>query len=297
MDTRLRGWTAAAVIGTFCLTACSSGGGGSGGDGFSKEGDGELVIEVTDAPWVYEIVEEARISIDWVRIHADDEAPDDDENWIVLFEGEPVDLDLLELRNGVKRTLLHADLDAGLYSQLRMHVASAYLRLTNGNEYSTELGNLHLTSQDTSGFKVNVDPPIEVVGGLSRTLLLDFDLTKTFHPVPANDPLNAAKYQLHPVIRVANLSDSGEVRGVVYQLVDDVQVPVADAVVYVLPPGETDLENAIATTATDEDGSYAVLGVPVGELDVFAEKDGLSGRVDSVPIVAGNLTVADVVLQ
>ncbi len=290
------GRLAIAVLGTLCLAACSSGGGG-GADNLSKEGDGELVIEATDEPWVYEIVEEARISIDQVRVHPDEGDPEDDDGWIVLYEGDPVDLDLLELRNGVKRVLLRVDVDAGLYSQLRLHVSSAYLRLINGNEYSTELGNLHLTSQDTSGFKVNVDPPIEVVGGLSRSLLLDFDMTKTFHPVPASDPLNAAKYQLHPVIRVANLSDSGEVRGVVYQLVDDVQVPVPDAIVYVLPPGELDLENAIATTATDEDGSYAVLGLPVGELDVYAEKAGLSGRVDGVPIVAGNLTVADIVLQ
>ncbi len=287
-----------AMTSMLCLAACSGGGGsGSGGAG-QQGGPGEIVIELTDKPFVYDIVEEARISIDGVRIHPDGgDVAEGDDGWIQIYDGPPADFDLLELRNGVKRVLLHADLPAGTYGQIRLHVTSAFLKLINGNEYSTAQGTIHLTSQDTSGFKVDVEPPIEVVSELSRTLLLDFDMTKTFHPIPASDPLTASRYQLHPVIHVANLSESGELRGVIYVEPGGVKEPVANATVYVLLPGETDVENAITATASDEEGSYAVLGLGAGEYDLLARKDDLEGRVDGVPIVVANVTVADIVIQ
>jgi hypothetical protein len=287
-----------ALASVLALFGCSGGGGGGGsGGGGSTMGDGELVLEVTDKAFVYDIVEVARISIDEVRIHTDSQAEEGDEGWIVLYDDVPVDFNLLELHNGVKRVLLHADLEPASYANLRLHVSSAYLKLVNGNEYSTELGNLKLTSQDTSGFKVIVEPPIEVVSELSKTLLLDFDLTKTFHPIPASDPLNADHYMLQPVIHASNLSEAGELRGVVTALVDGVQQPQPEAAVYVLLPGETNLDNALTSTATDDDGAYAVLGLAPGVYDVVAQKDDLDGRVEDVTITVANVTVADVVIE
>ena len=95
--------------------------------------------------------------------------------------------------------------------------------------------------------------------------LVDFDLSKTFKPVPANDPMNANKFKLHPVIRGVNLGNAGEIRGIVTG--NDgrgAQVPVAGADVFVLLPGETDRESSIASTLTDRDGNYAVLGLLEG---------------------------------
>ena len=42
-----------------------------------------------------------------------------------------------------------------------------------------------------------------------------FSMGKTYRPRPANDPLNAKSFSFHPVVRAANLSDTGEIRGVV----------------------------------------------------------------------------------
>jgi hypothetical protein len=267
----------------------SSGGGGGGG------GTGTMSLSATDAPIDHTMVDEAVIRVDKIRVHPEADA---EGGFITLYDGDPIELNLLELHNGITAELVTADVPAATYRQIRLHVESARLRLVNGNVYDTEDGSLHLTSQDTSGFKVFIDPPVAVISGFSTELLLDVDLSKTFLPIPADDPLEADTYSLHPVIRVANLSTSGEIRGVVGT--DDESggvVPRADATVYILPPGETDTANSIASTATEADGEYAVLGLPAGTYDVLATQADLEGRVDGVTVSVGSVTVVDITLH
>ena len=283
----------------FCLSflllgACS--GGGSSGGGNPGGGVGSLELLVTDAPFAHDIVSEARIAITEVRIHRD--AAEEDSGFLELYEGGPIEFDLLDLQNGVTRELVRIDLPEGEYRQLRLVISDASLTLVNGNVYSTEDDTLQLTSTGTSGFKVFIDPPIQVVTNTSRTLLLDFDLTKTFHPIPANDALDATRYQLHPVIRVANLTESGVIRGVV--TADDgtgQQVGVEGATVRILAPGELDLANSIATSGTRPDGRYAVIGLAPGFYDVVATEGERTRRVDGQQVFAGNATIVDLALE
>ena len=255
---------------------------------------GTISLSATDAPIDPSQVTEAVIRVDKIRVHPEADA---EGGFLTIYDGAPIEMNLLELHNGLTQELVTADVPAATYRQIRLHVESAFLRLVNGNVYDTANGSLHLTSQDTSGFKVFVDPPVVVLGGFSTDLLLDVDLSKTFKPIPANDPLNASAYSLHPVIRVANLSTSGEIRGVVST--DDGQggsEPVENAAVHILPPGETNTENSIASTATNADGEYAVLGLPAGTYDVRATKDALQGHEDGVSVFVGSVTVVDLTL-
>jgi len=254
-----------------------------------------MSVSATDAPLDQSQVTEAVIRVDKIRVHPEADAED---GFITIYDGAPIEMNLLELHNGITQQLVTAEVPAATYRQIRLHVESASLTLVNGNVYDTETGNLHLTSQDTSGFKVFIDPPVVVSSGFSTDLLLDVDLSKTFIPVPGNDPLNASTYHLHPVIHVANLSTSGEIRGVV--TTDDGQgglAPVEAATVFILPPGETDTANSVASTASDADGAYAVLGLPAGSYDVQATKGALQGHVDGVIVSVGSATVADVTLH
>lgn len=274
------------------LASCSGGSGDASGSGF-------LTLEATDAPIDHALVDEAVIFVDRITIHAQATANDNVDGWLTLYEGSPVELSLLELSNGITQTLVNAErVPAGEYRQLRLHVTDAHIELVNGNLYTTDDGSLHLTSQDTSGFKVFIEPPIVVRDGFDENLLLDIDLGKTFKPVPANDPLNANSYKLHPVIRAVQLEGTGELTGVV--TMDDGTggfTPVEHASVYVLPPGVTDLDDSIASTATDAEGNYTVLGVPAGTVDVLAKLDELSALAEAVVIQADEVTLVDLVIE
>lgn len=273
------------------LAACS----GSSGGGSASAGSGTLTLEVTDAPLDHDLVEQATIWVDLARAHVDPDAADEEGGWIDLHSGKELTFDLHELTGGLTRTLADARaLPAGTYRQLRLRVSRAYLRLVNGNEYSSENGTLHLTSTGKSGFKIFIDPPLKIVGGLDYDLLLDVDLGKTFKPVPANDPLNASKFNLHPVIRTANLGAAGRLRGTVVDADGD-GVPLAT--VYLLPEGAEDPDEAVASTGTLDDGFFVILGVAPGVYDALAVKGETSGRTNALEIVAGEITETEIVIE
>lgn len=269
------------------LAACSGGGGGGG--------SGTLDLSATDDAFVYDIVQEATISVDRITIYRD---ADSDSGPITLYDGAPILLDVFHLRDGVTQHVDLSDLPVGSYRQLRLRVSDARLVLTNGNVYTTEDGTIHLSGQGSSGFKVFVDPPIEIEMGQTSNVLLDFDLTQTFHPIPASDPLNAARYGLHPVIHVTNLGHTGGIQGLVTQ--DDGNgglAPVDQATVYIMPPGQTDPTMSVATTGTNAEGSYTVLGLEAGTYDVIAVKGALSGTVTGIAVAVGSVATADVTIH
>jgi hypothetical protein len=275
----------------FLLAACSGGGGSATGGA----GTGTLTVEATDAFLAHSQIDTARVYVTEIQAHQSATA---NSGFLTLYSGPAQMLELSDLRNGVVQQLVQATVPSGTYHQVRLIFSEAYLKLVNGNEYSTALGNLSLTSQATSGLKVFISPSVVIGDGANEAILLDFDLTKTFHPIPANDPLNATSYKLMPVVRASSNSATGAVRGVVTK--DDgtgIQVAVVGAGVYVLPPGEPDPTGAITSTATGADGGYVVLGLDPGSYDVLAMEGALQGRVNGVPVTAGSVTDADIVLQ
>ena len=274
-----------------CLSGCSGGSGGSSGGG----GTGELIVEATDAFLPYSDVAAASVAITEVRIHQEAGAS---QGFLTIYSGPPRWLDLTDLRNGVVAILARADLPPGSYRQLRLVYDQARLELSNGNVYTTDDGSLQITSQGNAGQKVFIEPPVEVVSGLSRTVLLDFDLSKMFKPTPANDPLNATKYKLHPVLRAVNMTTAGEIQGLVTKSDGGLGfLPSPDSTVYLLPPGEQDVLNSITTTGTEVDGSYAFIGVLPGSYDLLADDGVLQGRVDAQAVTKGNVTLVDIVIQ
>jgi hypothetical protein len=279
----------------WCTPGCSGGGGGGGGGGPGDAGTGTLSLEVTDAVLDHSLVTSALLFVNEIEVKP---ASDEDGGFLTIYEGAPIEIDLLDLRNGVTQELAAHDLPSGSYQEVRLVFDDAFLQLVNGNVYTTDDGSLQLTSQATSGLKIKVEPPIVVFAGGNTTVLLDVDLTKTFRPIPANDPLNASTYHLSPVVRAASLLETGEISGVVpTEDPSGLLVPVPNATVYVLPPGEVDVESSIASTATEENGSYALLGIPPGTFDVLATSGALSRRVDGVSVVAGSAITVDLELE
>lgn len=290
------------ALASLTLTACGGGGGaplagGAGGTGGTTTGSGlgTITLEATDKPFDLGLVSKALVRVDSVRMHTSSDATD---GFVDLGLEQPVALDLAELRNGVTEFLLSKELPTGDYTQARFVISRARLELVNGNVYDTQDGTIKLSSQGTSGFKIFMAPAIEVREGEATRVLLDFDLSKTFKPIPGNDPLTATSYKLHPVIRAVNMSTTGEIRGVVEE--EHAQgntTPAGGAVVHVVPMGETDLDQSITTTATEDDGSFALLGLDPGMYDVIATKDTMDGSDDAVSVAVGGVADTGIVVR
>lgn len=256
---------------------------------------GSLSFEFTDAPIDPSLIARAVIEVDSVRVHR---ASDADSGFLTVFEGRPITIDLARLRNGLTQGLRAVELPVGSYGQVRLHVTDAELELRDGRVFSTRAGTIQLTSQDRSGYKVFLSPAVQVSEGVETRVLLDFLLPKTFSPVPANDLASARLFHLHPNVRAAVLQETGELRGVVTTTDDQGAVlPAANAMVYALDPGVTDLDFAVAATLTDDLGQAAILGMPVGTYDVRAVLGNRQAVATGLGVSRGAVTSFELALE
>lgn len=273
--------------------ACSDG--GSSGGGSTPTGMGSISFEVTDAPIDPSLIERAVIEVDEIRVHRE---ADGESGFVTVFQGGPIAIDLARLRNGLTQGLNGDFLPVGSYGQIRLHVSDALLELVDGRIFTTDDDTIRLTSQDTSGYKIFLDPPVVIREGLDTRVLLDFELPKTFSPIPANDLANVNFFHLHPNVRAAVLQETGELRGTVTTRDTSGNVMPADgASVYVLTPGESDPELALAMTMTDANGQAAILGLPAGTYDVLALLGERSGRAEDVGVSIGNVASFEIALE
>jgi hypothetical protein len=310
------------LVGLVLIAAACGGGGGSSGNGRVK-------VLVTDKRFDLDLVREALVHVTKITLspfdddkgekqdghddddddgdHDDGDHDDDDDDdgghhgdhkEFVLYPGPGIVVSLLDLRDGISAEFATGSIPAGSYRVARLYIDDAKLTLTNGNVYSTAEGNLDLTQANKIGLKIFFKPPLEVVAGEEIPILLDFDLSKTFIPVPHDDPLNATMFLVRPGIRATTRVDTGDLNGTITE--DDGAgglKPVDLATVYVLPPGETDLTKAVTTTASVSTGAYAVLGLSPGTYDVLAVKDVKQASATGVQVEAADVTIVDLKIQ
>lgn len=280
------------ILGILFLPIALVGAACSSGDSFTPTMSA-VEIAVTDAPFENWMVETAVVTVDRVTLHEDADGVSD---FITVMEGKELSLDLTKLTNGATEIMTQAVIPPGEYSQARLHFTSAYIRTVNGRVFSSAEGTLQIANYPASGFKVLMDPPVHAHVGATMRLLLDFDLSKSFRPVPADEPLLADSVLLLPSIRCVDEKEAGELRGMVMEDIGGVMTSVEDAFVYILPPGEPDMTNRVATTGTEEDGSFALIGVKPGTYDLVAMK-GTETRMSSIAVAKGKVTTMDVVLE
>ncbi|MCY1635457.1 DUF4382 domain-containing protein [Marinifilum sp. D737] len=265
---------AAFVFGVF-VTACD--------DSSNKDATGKLKLELTDAPFPTDLVAEANVTINKIEIRKSGES---EGNPFVLLSEEERTFNLLTLSNGVTANLVDMDIEIGSYDLIRLHVANAEIVLKDGTKYD-----LKVPSGAQTGIKIFIDPSIEVAGGLTTELLLDFNVSKSF--VVQGNPDTAAGingFIFKPTIKASNLSTAGRLVGTVFGAEDaglegaEVSVIAADTV--------------YTATFTNENGEYTVLGIDAGTYNVEFAKEGYnSGSVEGVEITAANQTKLDATLD
>ena len=135
---------------------------------------GMLVVKVTDSPFPIEQVVRADVHIVKIDIRSKMIDGGDSTSFITLMEGDTV-FNLLELRNGVTSDFPQLELPVGSYDLVRVYTSEAEIELADGQVF-----NMKVPSGPQTGIKIFIRPMIDIVGGLSSELLLDFDLTKSF---------------------------------------------------------------------------------------------------------------------
>ena len=268
----------------------------------SNQEAGRLSLRLTDAPFPYDLVAEANVTVfkvearraedaeEEMTTEKDDEMDEDEENspFIVLME-EEIPVNLLDLTNG--NTMLLADLEVpqGTYDLVRVYVRGINVVLTDGRTIDFKV-----PSGEQTGIKVFIKPGITVVGGLSSDLLLDFDVSRSFVAKGNTKRVDGITgFNFKPVIKASNLSTAGTLMGKVSSLEEELEMALEGAQISILAA-----DTLNTSGFSDIDGNYAIMGLEAGSYKAFAELEGYrSSDTVEVTISAANKSVQDFLLE
>ncbi len=226
---------------------------------------GRLSIKLTDAPFPHDLVAEANVTIFKIEARSKGEGTDENNAPYLLLMEEEMEVNLLDLTNGITTTLVNTEVPAGSYDLFRVYVKGVNIVLTDGTVYD-----LKVPSGASSGIKVFVEPNIIVDGGLTADLLLDFDVSKSFVAKGnRKDAGGITGFNFKPVIKASNLSTAGTLTGMITTDNGGEIIPLKGAQVSIFPEGTEFLEDDSITSAfSDETGMYTILGLEAGTYDV-----------------------------
>lgn len=268
------------VLTTSCTQNDSDGVGG---------GKGSLTLLLTDAPFPSNLVDETIVIIDKIEIRSTATSTTTDSDnatqYTVLYEGEGKAFDLLDLQNGVTEELANVDLDEGSYDLIRMHVSKAEVVLTDGTSFD-----LKIPSGSTSGIKIKITPELLIEGGIESTILLDFDVSKSFI-VQGNPktPAGIKGFLFKPSLRAMCQQFTGVISG---KVSENATTPVVGATVEVIRA-----DTVYSSATTDAAGAYALVGLPALNYKLVCSKDGYTAlTVNEVVVKTKEITTQNITL-
>ena len=199
-------------------------------------GIGTISLRMTDDPADFQ---EVNLSITQVSAHLEGTGGESDstDGWQVL-RTEPLNVDLLTLRNGVFTTLAIAQVPAGHYTQIRLKLAPGSNVVVDGITHP-----LTVPSGLQSGYKLVGD--FDVPAGGLIGLTLDFDAARSIVLT------GSGTYLLKPTARVIATITSGSITG--HVLPDSVSTAV-----YAIQAADT------IGSAQTSGGNFTVSALPSG---------------------------------
>ena len=242
---------------------------------------GRLIVKITDAPFPIEMIEEATVTV--IKVEVRNDAESDEHPFITIFEGSK-EFNLMELRNGVMEELVDVEIPAGSYNLVRIYVEDAGIVVRDHGSFSVKV-----PSGSQTGIKLFIKPSLQVQGGLTSEVILDFNLDKSFVLKGNMDtPAGIKGFNFKPVIRAVNKTSAGTIAGVINDADGNHLSGVSVSIML----------DELHTSQTEEDGSYALSGIPAGVYSITAEIEGFTSvTIDELEVVAGNNTVQNFVLE
>ncbi len=180
-----------AAFGMVALAACDSSASGS---------PTVYSVRLKDAPFPFDLADSANVSVRRVELVSGDDSTEA----VVLYDGVPVRINLLDLQNGADTLLAMRRVPAGAYGQIRFLLADdARVVFADGRSFP-----LRVPSGQQTGIKVNL-PAHTAAEADTVDVLVDFDVSESF--VVRGNPAasNFQGFLFKPVLRVERMAVGG----------------------------------------------------------------------------------------
>lgn len=245
-----------------------------------------ITVRLVDAPGDFKAV---NVEVVDVMIKMDDDG-DSHSGWISL-EAENEIINLLDFTGGISKVLVDRfAIPAGTLSQMRLVLGDGNTIVIENELDEDEEFDLKTPSAQQSGLKLKVNAVIEE--GYTYDFILDFDVEKSI--VIAG---NSGNIILKPVLYVSTEVNSGIIEGTVEPI--DVASVVSVLVDDNGTPGTDD--DFVISANSDENGQFALWGVPAGTYDLVINPDATSAYtetiVEGITVVNGETTVIEEAIQ
>jgi hypothetical protein len=179
-------------------------------DPTASQQSGRVAVHLTDGPFPFASVRSVDLFIVRVDARADevtdadvaaglDDEQSEENGWLTLTQ--PMQkLDLLSLRDGTHAMIGEAELPAGQYRALRLVIdpTQSSITLKNGMVLDATYG-IAFPSGSRLGLKVKLKSPIRIKSNQTSSVLVDFDVGKSF--VLRGSSIVANGLQFRPVIK------------------------------------------------------------------------------------------------
>lgn len=202
------------LMGALLATACDV------GNPLGSNGGARLTVKLTDAPGD---LAEANVKVEKIIFIRDAQGEGVGSDRVEFTPVSTDWIDLLTLDNGQVEDLITETIEPGTYQQVRVIVCEAYIETTDGKVIATPGATLpvgvtatagtelKLTSQCNSGFKVNFqDEGLTITEG-SNTLVVDFDVNRSF----VHEAGKSGKWIVTPVLHGFTFEETAKVTGTV----------------------------------------------------------------------------------
>jgi hypothetical protein len=262
-------------------TTPNGGGGGGAGTAKTPVSTGPLQVSLTDDPLLYPFLTAISIQISKIEVRPSGGDYLTLEDW----GNTPGLYELLGLVNGQTRSVLTRPVPAGAYDSMRVTFAGAHVRTIQGI----------LMNAPAPGS--TIEEPIALqVSSSGAVVLIDIDLANSItlsglaNGKPIANPGQISGATFSPVGRFAVVGSGGGISG---SITDSTGARVAGATVRALSGGAE-----VASTATDQSGSYAFVELPPGTYSVMAESQGQTpANLDGIEVDGGATRTVSLVLS
>ncbi len=233
---------------------------------------GNIILRLTDAPFPYQKVSEVSVTISGIILETDiqNTNPAESQSESIDLLENPIQVDLLQLTNGVTLTLANSELPSGTYGLFKIYLSDVKIILSDKTVFD-----LNARENQLGGTEILLPAQFEVGPGLTKDLLLDFDVSRSF--IPRMNPeanLGIAGFYFNPVIHLSDNASSGSLSGIVTSSVENKISRIHGATVSV-----TSADTLVTTTFTDKSGMYTVLGLKPGRYDIQVEMNGFEVKM------------------
>lgn len=246
----------------------------------SADAVGTLTLKLSDAPMHYDQFMSASVTIDKIEIGNSTDA-----NSFVTVMDTQTTYNLLELVNGITKSITSVNIPIGNYDIIRLYISNTEMTLKGGTTFKYNMnqngfsgngmkmmqGGITLNNNKRS-IDIKLDQMLNITTNNMSEYLMDMDVANSFNLEGVSFTgsgvdmmMNMSGFTFSPSMRVVDMANSGTITGNIH----DATGSLPNATVSLMHNG-----TLYTSTHTDAKGNYTFIGIPQGTYTMTAELDG-----------------------